>query len=141
MKAQEIVRRAVDAAEAGGIEEVRAIAKSGPSEMAFSDVDMATLVEAYGAPADALYAIQLEAQSRLIDDAAPSYRIEQETSAGRSAEGIGDSRGYARVEDAEIALVGLAAIGPEWRGTYRIVNEHTNDVVSTHDFVTEAGAP
>jgi hypothetical protein len=75
LDALEIVRRAIDAAgAAGGINEVRAIAKSGPGEMTFSDTDMATLVDAYGTPADALYAIQLEAQRRVSEDVAPSYR-------------------------------------------------------------------
>ena len=63
MTAQEIVARAIDAAgEAGGIDEVRAIAELGPGAMLFSRADMATLIDAYGTPADALYAIQLEAQ-------------------------------------------------------------------------------
>jgi hypothetical protein len=41
------------------------IAAKGPGEMVFSDEDMATMVEAYGSPGDALYAIQLEAQRRM----------------------------------------------------------------------------
>ena len=66
MTADQIVRAAVDAAgQAGGIDEVSAIAAKGPGEMTFSDEDMATLVEEYGTPADALYAIQLEAQRRV----------------------------------------------------------------------------
>ena len=66
MNAEQIVRAAIDAAgQAGGIDEVEAIAAKGPGEMEFSDEDMATLVDEYGTPADALYAIQLEAQRRL----------------------------------------------------------------------------
>lgn len=66
MTAEDIVRRAIDAAgQAGGIDEVAAIAEKGSGEMVFSAEDMATLVEAYGSPADAMYAIQLEAQRRM----------------------------------------------------------------------------
>jgi hypothetical protein len=64
--AEQIVRAAVDAAgQAGGRDEVEAIAARGPGDMVFSDEDMATLVEAHGSPADALYAVQLEAQRRV----------------------------------------------------------------------------
>lgn len=70
MIAEQIVKRAIDAAgQAGGIDEVAAIATKGPGEMVFSDEDMATMVEAYGSPGDALYAIQLEAQRRISGDA------------------------------------------------------------------------
>jgi len=66
MTAEQIVSSAVDAAgQAGGIAEVSAIAAKGPGEMTFSDEDMATLVEEYGTPADAMYAIQFEAQRRV----------------------------------------------------------------------------
>lgn len=64
--AQQIVDAAVDAAgQAGGLEEVSAIAAKGTGNMTFSDEEMATLVEAYGTPADALYAVQAEAQRRV----------------------------------------------------------------------------
>ena len=65
MTADQIVRAAVDAAgQAGGLDEVLAIAAKGPGAMTFSDEDMTILVEEYGTPAAALYAIQLEAQRR-----------------------------------------------------------------------------
>jgi len=65
MTAEQIVTRAIDAAgQAGGPDEVEAIAASGPGHMRFSDEEMATLVEFYGTPGDAMYAIQLEAQRR-----------------------------------------------------------------------------
>jgi len=68
MTAQEIVARAIDAAgEAGGINEVRAIAELGPGKMVFAEDDMATLVEAYGTLADALYEIQREAQRHVSE--------------------------------------------------------------------------
>lgn len=64
MTAEQIVARAIDAAgQAGGRDE--AIAAKGPGAMVFSDEDMGVLVEAYGTPGDALYAIQLEAQRRV----------------------------------------------------------------------------
>jgi hypothetical protein len=64
--AVEIVTGAIDAAgQAGGICEVEAIAAKGPGAMTLSDEDMAALVEAYGSPGEALYAIQLEAQRRV----------------------------------------------------------------------------
>jgi hypothetical protein len=62
MTAEQIVARAIDAA---GIDEVSTIAAMGPGNMAFSDEEMAALVEAYGSPGDALYAVQLEAQRRV----------------------------------------------------------------------------
>jgi hypothetical protein len=66
MTADQIVRAAVDAAgQAGGRVEVEAIAAKGPGTMTFSVEDMAVLVDAYGSPGDALYAIQLEAQRRV----------------------------------------------------------------------------
>ncbi len=66
MTAEQIVKSAVDAAgQAGGLDEVQAIAAKGPGNMEFSDTDMAVLVEAYGTPADAMHAIQLEAQNRV----------------------------------------------------------------------------
>ena len=66
MTAEQIVARAIDAAgQAGGRDEVEAIAAKGPGAMVFSDEDMGVLVEAYGTPGDALYAIQLEAQRRV----------------------------------------------------------------------------
>jgi len=62
------VTLAIDAAgAAGGIDEVRAIAELGPGKMTFSDTDMATLVDAYGTPADALYEIQREAQRHVSE--------------------------------------------------------------------------
>ena len=62
----EIVTRAIDAAgQAGGIDEVEAIAAKGPGAMTFSDDDMAILLEAYGSPGDAMRAIQLEAQRQV----------------------------------------------------------------------------
>jgi hypothetical protein len=65
-KIRRIVEGAIDAAgQAGGLDEVSAIARKGPGEMTFSDDDMAALVEEYGTPADAMYAIQLEAQRRV----------------------------------------------------------------------------
>lgn len=65
-KAEQIVRAAVDAAgQAGGLEEVEAIAAKGPGDMEFSEADMALLVAEYGTPGDALYAIQSEAQRRV----------------------------------------------------------------------------
>ena len=68
MDAAQIVRAAVDAAgQAGGLDEVQAIAARGPGAMTFSDEDMATLLEEYGSPGDALYAIQLEAQRRVSE--------------------------------------------------------------------------
>jgi malonyl CoA-acyl carrier protein transacylase len=68
MTAQEIVKSAIDAAgAAGGIYEVLAIAVRGPGNMVFSEDDIVTLVEAYGTLADALYAIQLEAQRRVSE--------------------------------------------------------------------------
>ena len=64
--AVEIVTRAIDAAgQAGGIAEVEAIAANGVGAMTFSARDMTTLLEAYGSPADAMYAIQLEAQRQV----------------------------------------------------------------------------
>ena len=69
--AEQIVARAIDAAgQAGGIDEVSAIAAVGPGNMSFSDEDMAVLVEAYGSPGDALYAVQLEARRRVSEAAA-----------------------------------------------------------------------
>lgn len=66
MDANQIVTRAIDAAgSAGGLEEVEAIAAKGPCDMTFTDEEMGCLCEAYGTPADALYAIQLEAQRRV----------------------------------------------------------------------------
>ena len=66
MTAEQIVARAIDAAgQAGGRDEVEAIAAKGPGAMVFSDEDMGVLFEAYGTPGDALYAIQLEAQRRV----------------------------------------------------------------------------
>jgi len=71
MTADQIVRAAVDAAgQAGGIDEVEAIAARGPGAMTFSDEEMALLVEEYGSPGEALYAIQLEAQYRVSEMAA-----------------------------------------------------------------------
>jgi len=68
MDAAQIVRAAVDAAgQAGGLDEVSAIAANGPGDMVFSEEDMAVLVEEYGSPGDALYAIQLEAQRRVSE--------------------------------------------------------------------------
>ena len=65
MDAAQIVRAAVDAAgQAGGLDEVSAIAAKGPGDMTFSAEDMAVLVEEYGTPGDAMHAIQLEAQRR-----------------------------------------------------------------------------
>jgi len=64
--AQQIISRAIDAAgEAGGIDEVSRIAAKGPGAMTFSDEDMGVLIDAYGSPGEALYAIQLEAQRRV----------------------------------------------------------------------------
>lgn len=64
--AEKIVARAIDAAgQAGGLDEVEAIAAKGPGEMVFSDEDMVVLVAEYGTPADAMYEIQLEAQRRV----------------------------------------------------------------------------
>ena len=64
--AVEIVTRAIEAAgAAGGIAEVEAIAANGPGAMEFSDEDAAVLIEEYGSPGDAMYAIQLEAQRRV----------------------------------------------------------------------------
>jgi hypothetical protein len=75
MTADQIVRAAVDAAgRAGGLEEVEAIAARGPGAMTFSDDDMAVLVEEYGSPGDALYAIQLEAQRRVSAMAADAVQ-------------------------------------------------------------------
>lgn len=66
MNAHQIIERAIDAAgEAGGYDEVKAIAERGPGAMTFSNEDMAAMVEEYGSPGDALYAIQLEAQRRI----------------------------------------------------------------------------
>lgn len=65
-KAEQIVRAAVDAAgSADGLDEVSAIAAKGAGSMTFTDADMSVLVAEYGSPADALYAIQLEAQRRM----------------------------------------------------------------------------
>jgi uncharacterized membrane-anchored protein len=62
----EIVTRAIESAgEAGGIAEIEAIAANGIGAMTFSARDMSTLLEAYGSPGDALYAIQLEAQRQV----------------------------------------------------------------------------
>jgi hypothetical protein len=62
----EIVTRAIDAAgQAGGIAEIEAIAAKGTGAMTFSDEDMATLIDAYGSPGDAMRAIQLEAQRQV----------------------------------------------------------------------------
>jgi hypothetical protein len=62
----EIVTGAIEAAgAAGGNVEVEAIAANGVGAMTFSDEDMTTLIEAYGSPGDALYAIQLEAQRQV----------------------------------------------------------------------------
>jgi hypothetical protein len=64
--AEQIVSRVIDAAgQAGGRDEVEAIAAKGPGAMTFSDEEMAVLVEAHGTPGDALYAVQLEAQRRV----------------------------------------------------------------------------
>jgi hypothetical protein len=64
--AEQIVKSAVDAAgQAGGIDEVSAIAAKGPGSMVFSAKDMAILIVAYGSVGDAMYAIQLEAQNRV----------------------------------------------------------------------------
>ena len=66
MTAYQIVRAAVDAAgQAGGRDEVEAIAARGAGAMAFSDEDWAVLLDAHGSPADVLYAVQLEAQRRV----------------------------------------------------------------------------
>lgn len=63
MNANEIVRKALDAAgQAGGSDEIARIAEIGPGEMTFSDGDMAVLVDGFGSPGEALYAIQLAAQ-------------------------------------------------------------------------------
>jgi hypothetical protein len=66
MNADQIVKSAIDAAgQAGGLDEVQAIAAKGPGDMVFSAEDMATLVAAYGSPGEALDAIQREAQRRI----------------------------------------------------------------------------
>ena len=66
---EQIVRAAVDAAgQAGGIDEVTAIAAKGPGEMTFSPAEMEALISAYGSAADALHAIQLEAQRRISQE-------------------------------------------------------------------------
>jgi hypothetical protein len=66
LTADQVVSRAIDAAgQAGGRDEVEAIAAKGPGHMAFSEEEMVVLVEAYGSPGEALYAIQLEAQRRV----------------------------------------------------------------------------
>lgn len=68
MRAEQIVERAIDAAgQAGGIDEVAAIAAKGPGEMTFSEEDMETLLAEYGTPGYALYMIQLEAQRRISE--------------------------------------------------------------------------
>ena len=65
--AVEIVTRAIEAAgQAGGSAEILDIAANGPGAMTFSEKDMSVLLEAYGSPGDALYAIQLEAQRQVI---------------------------------------------------------------------------
>jgi hypothetical protein len=74
--AEQIVTAAIDAAgQAGGIDEVERIARRGTGSMTFSDDDVATLLDAYGSPGDALYAIQLEAQRRVSanDRPTPTY--------------------------------------------------------------------
>ena len=64
--AVEIVTRAIDAAgQAVGIAEIEAIAAKGTGAMTFSDEDMATLIDAYGSPGDAMRAIQFEAQRQV----------------------------------------------------------------------------
>ena len=64
--AEQIVDQIVDAAgQAGGFDEVRAIAASGAGAMTFSPEDMSILIEAYSSAGDALYAVQLEAQRRV----------------------------------------------------------------------------
>lgn len=64
--AEQIVDRAIDAAgEAGGYDEVAAIAAKGTGHMTFTDEEMATLIEHFGTAGDALYAVQLEAQRRV----------------------------------------------------------------------------
>lgn len=66
LTAEQIVRATVDSAgEAGGIDEVRRIAANGAGDMTFDEASMAVLLEAYGTPGDAMYAIQLEAQNRV----------------------------------------------------------------------------
>lgn len=68
LTAEQIVRAAVDAAgQAGGIDEVMAIAARGVGAMIFSALDTAVLVEAYGSAAVAMRKIQLEAQQRVVD--------------------------------------------------------------------------
>ena len=70
LSAEQIVSRAIDAAgQAGGIDEVQAIAAKGPGTMTFSEDDMAVLIAEYGTAGDALYAIQLEAQRRVSAEA------------------------------------------------------------------------
>jgi hypothetical protein len=53
------------AGQAGGIDEVARIAERGFPAEHLSEQDMADLLEAHGSPAEALYAIQREAQSRV----------------------------------------------------------------------------
>jgi hypothetical protein len=66
LTAEQIVRAAVDAAgEAGGVDEVRAIAAHGAGDMDFAADDMVTLLTEFGSEAEAMYAIQLEAQRRV----------------------------------------------------------------------------
>ena len=62
----EIVTRAIEAAgAAGGSAEIEEIAANGVGDMTFSASDMAILLDAYGSPGVALYAIQVEAQRRV----------------------------------------------------------------------------
>ena len=64
--AVEIVTRAIEAAgQAGGSAEIEEIAANGPGAMEFSAREMEILLEAYGSPGDAMYAIQLEAQRQV----------------------------------------------------------------------------
>jgi hypothetical protein len=64
--AEQIVSRAVDAAgQAGGLDEVLAIAAKGAGDMTFSDEDLQILIAHYGTAAAALYAIHLEAKRRI----------------------------------------------------------------------------
>lgn len=71
-----------------------------------------------------------------------TYRIEQYCSPERQRElnvigewttdGIGEAEGWATIEEAMAAIRSLGELGSEWSGTYRIVDEETDEEVDSY---------
>ncbi len=63
-----------------------------------------------------------------------TYRIEFLRDGTWDSEGIGDSLGWESVEEASAAIAGIADLGEEWLGDYRVVDESTDEVATEIEF-------